>query len=515
MSSIDHTKKIAKRLFSLAKENSVNQTKTSLPIKNLSAALDIVSKSNGFKTWHDYKSRLSLLDLKLNKTNIRQKQKLEKEIHIDEKFFLQETPIIKERKKTNLSKITETIITPHIPINIGSKKSEDNNVNKYWQLDQYPFYIQGNTGSGQTSTVISFANKYINNKEGLIYVSGRGDNTMLSKISDMLNKNDRITDLYCIDFLINSRSAKTYTIDPINSMFNNQLYFETIFGKSIGRIIHEEIFSINQQGFVLNLDSLYSLIMIKNIIKLSEKNNQAKRYLEEINYSGLINEEIIQKHTKLCQKAYFAIQQLLEHKQCFSHNPSVDLEKIFNERKVLLINLPSLYKLNLCHFEHILNIISNLIFFTDCDLKNKTNNFHQNIIIDEYNYLLNDQHKHIQKILFESPNNYIISTSNPETEKKDILDLISICKTALIMKTTELKSIPITLKLKAIESIDYYSPVFFSESSNDPKNRDHKISQLKIGTGYIFGENTKIKNKNFINNDHKYYIEKIECCYIK
>lgn len=74
--------------------------------------------------------------------------------------------------------------------NRGSKKTSG------WLLNQYPFYIQGDTGAGKVEMLLSFADEYLKNNEGLIYFDLEGQTNLYRKLFSFAKKIDRIQDLY-------------------------------------------------------------------------------------------------------------------------------------------------------------------------------------------------------------------------------------------------------------------------------------------------------------------------------
>lgn len=67
--------------------------------------------------------------------------------------------------------------------------------------------IFGSTGSGKTEALISLAFNALVNGSGFIYVDGKGDNSLYSKVASMTHKMGRIDDLLVINFMTGARDV--------------------------------------------------------------------------------------------------------------------------------------------------------------------------------------------------------------------------------------------------------------------------------------------------------------------
>lgn len=520
MSSIDKAKKQAKRLLDFAKTKSPNNGEVSLPLPNLNSAFEAISKINGHQNWHDYRLNLERSDMlshKLNKSDARKKEKV---LFENKEYFLQDTPLTTVNR-TLKSKNISYVERDHVPIVIGRNGNRSSKKASGWILNQYPFYIQGDTGAGKVETLLSFSDEYLKNKEGLIYFDSEGQTHLYGKLFSFAKKADRIQDLY--GFYLHSKENKTkgsttHTIDPINPMSQCPDYFENVFGKEIGAVIHSILKTVHDEDKFLTVHSLPAFLMLKNIIAWNDKGlSEVEKYLKQIGYKDEISDDVLEKHMIFCEQAYTVIKQLIEFEHCFSHEPNIDLMKIFIERKALIV------------------IIDNALTYTSKDTLGPLKCLYQGILSMD-KYLLDTGYGHCQNIIFNncsqylneereinnisiiknSRNNYILSDYTLQSETKNMSSLIEISKTFASMKVNGRRiSIPLCVKLDAVNNMPNLSPIFYANENINKEGYDkYHLHNMKEGEIYIFCNNYHTsEDKKIINNSYKYYIEKITAIY--
>lgn len=520
MSSIDKAKKQAKRLLDLAKTESPNKEEVSLHLPNLNSAFEAISKMNGYPNWHDYRINLERTDMLSHKLNKSDARKKEKALLENKEYFLQDIPLITVDRIKNPKAISYSE-KKHIPITIGYNGNRGSKKTSGWLLNQYPFYIQGDTGAGKVETLLSFADEYLKNNEGLIYFDLEGQTNLYRKLFSFAKKIDRIQDLYAFylhDKKYKAKGSTTHTIDPINPMSQCPDYFENVFGKEIGAVIHSVLKTIHDDNKLLTVHSLPAFLMLKNILTWGDKGlPAAEKYLKQIGYKDEISDDVLERHMMLSEQAYTVIKQLIEFEHCFSHEPNIDLMKIFQERKVLIMIINDTLMYNSKDIVGPLKCLYQGILSMDKYLSDAGCGHCQNIIFDNCSQYLNEEREiNNISIIKNSRNNYILSDYTLQSETKNMSSLIEISKTFASMKVNGRRiSIPLCVKLDAVNNMPNLSPIFYANNNINREGYDkYHLYNMKEGEMYIFCNNYHvIEDKKVINNSHKYYIEKITAIY--
>lgn len=520
MSQLDQAKKEAKRLFNLAKINQVDNSKNHIELENLSKAKEVISIINGYKSWHEYEEILKRKDIlfdKKDKTSVFKENKL---IYENKKYYVQDLTF-NNIKNPNVINTALVVEKEHKDVILGRTKEKRffETIEKKWILNQYPLLITGITGSGATETLLSLTNQYINNNEGVIYFDGKGENILYSKIFSYAKEANRLNDLYVLNFLSNNKDSEkliSHSIDPINPMLGNDEYFEKFFGK-LGIIIHDILKETHQDGMLLDITSLESILMLNNLIMWNRtkkfKTQEINKYLLEIGLSLRDDDEIdleeaLLNHSYHSHLAYETVKILKEYSQVFKLDCSINMEKIFLERKLLLISLNSLEKAT-----ENLTMLGKLIISQIRYIEQKYQNYNvhfQNIIIDDFHYFSDE----IKNINFNiTKNNYIFSTMGYR-ENNDIFNyVLNNAKTNLIMRTYD--NIPIKIKLDLIENLKEF-PKLKEKKRGGTFIQDFtlELRNLDIGEAYVLCKNNNKNTEDIINNDYEFYCNYIKCEYL-
>lgn len=520
MSKVDQAKKEAKRLFNLAQNNN-----NSVKIENLSQAKEILSTINGYKHWYEYESNLKKQDIQFSKIDKRTQINEENNILENIGYFQQNISFNTVPAKEIKPIIFKEQQHIHIILATTEKKIFDKEEKK-WILDQYPLLVSGSTGSGKTVNLFSLIGQYIKNKEGVIYFNGKGDISNHVKFFSYCEEYNRLNDYYVLNFISTySKSNKnlSHTIDPINPMVGCIEYFEYFFGK-FGAIIHEIAKENHENETFMTIEGLESTLMLNNLISWNNENKFKTPLIKEyllslgINKQSDINSLILENHAKNLSIAYNTIQIFKIYSEVFKVQSDsyfqegylghIDMQKIFIDRKILLVMLPALEK-STRQLSKISDLITYQIKFVESNLKDVNSHF-QNIVIDDAKYVFKDFFK---ENLDKSNNNYIFSI-NEISHNSDIENfLFSICKTKLIMKN-EIYDIAPSIKLEIINNIKEFPK--FNDSSNESfiKKLIRGLKNQEAGQGYIICQNNnEKKDKYIVNNKNSFYFEKVKAYY--
>lgn len=534
MSLLDQAKKEAKRLFNLAKANQEkNQSQEiALSIPKLSAAREIVAVMNGYKNWHDYEEVLKRKDIVFENVDKNTENKEIKKILDNKKYFIQDIDFNVIENPNKYQKETKIIVKQeHQPVILGHKKERSffDNKDKYWLLNQYPVLINGSTGAGKTEVLLSLGVQYIKNNEGFIYIDGKGENVLYTKIFSYAQQYNRLDDLYCLNFLSGSRNLDSqqekkisHSIDPLNPMVGNDSYFEHFFSKEMGTLIHAILKKLHEKGQVMDTQSLESILMLNNLIEWKKENKfnelpELNDYLisiglsleEENDESDL--EDALEKHALKCSKAYETVNLFKIYSYMFKINCSIDMTQIFLRRKILVVLLPALEK-SIEAISSLGELITLQIAYAENKMAVKTHM--QNIIIDEFVYFS----KNINQFnLSETKNNYIFASQGFGYQKKEGFNYImSHAKTHIGMKS-EGSELPVALRLELMNNLsEMPKEVFGNGNGKYMDNLAFNLRDQREGEAIIFCLNKNVNNKDLllINNENKYYTQKLNCSYI-
>lgn len=522
MSQLDQAKREAARLFKIAKQNAKNNI-NQIEIKNLSQSQEYISILNGYKDWHTYQQELVKKDLLSGTVSEKKKLSEVKRAISNLDFYKRDIPFVfVENKKINLNseyKIIEKKL--HTPITLGKYSNSDknnlfglkhdfNNSNKEWLLDSYPLLVTGTTGSGKSYCTYSFANKYIENNEGVIYIDGRGDMSTFTKFYCSAKQHNRSNDFYFLNFMRryndkNGESAEnedkiTHSIDLINPLIGNIDLFKCVFGDKVSDLIHSLCLNIKEKNGLVSIDNLNSFVILENLesFLLSDlfKNcsQEIINYLNEIEFYS-DKEKALKKHA--INFSYY--QEILEILNLYKHlikpNAEINLESIYYQKKILLISFPALEKSSE-FLGKLLSVVLLPLKIAMNKLKNIPNT--QNIILESVEYGMT---KDLTNLFFKEPSpsaNLIFSINqipNVNSERYNIAYYNYATKnfnTHLILKGEE--EVNDQIKIRIMDMLDNFPP-FYKQSST---------RKLEPGVGYIFGPNNKkLNSKKYINSDVK------------
>lgn len=525
MSQLDQAKKEAKRLFNLAKESSATNQKNVLEINNLSHAREILSIVNGYKSWHEYEEILKRKDLLLNKIDNNSINYEHQFIYDNQQYYIQD--IVFNLIKTSTVNNKKLIIDKgHKNIILGRFKERTlfETKEQKWLLNNYPVLINGSTGAGKTETLLSLASQYIENGEGIIYMNGNGEHVIYNKFFGYASKFNRIEDLYCLNCIShhnlssedNVEEKMSHSIDPINPMLGDDEYFERFFGR-LGRIIHAILKEINAKSQLMDIESLESILMLNNLINWHTNNtfnnNEIANYLSEI---GLVDDEedtlneILLKHAELSHTAFTTVKILKAYSNIFKVDCSIDMEKIFLERKMLLILMPA-FERSLVELQILGEVIVSQIKYIENKYMQYKTHF-QNIILDEFVYFA-DSLKTLK--INETKNNYIFGSTDFYNPNEIFLHAMANAKTTVIMKMNE-PDFHNKIKLELINNLKELPTLKHKQNSGifikDFLLELHSISE---GEAYVLSNNNFTTNNNTImNSEKRYYCNYLRCEYL-
>jgi hypothetical protein len=549
-------KREAKRLLKLSQENN-----SAIKISSLSEARKYYAAMKGYHSWHDYEENLKRQEFIKGITPSVAHPSLD--IENDElDYYLQDIEFIVHLIEKNEPKINMVENKSHIPSILGKTKNAKrfHQTEDKWLLNSYPCTIIGSTGSGRTECWQSQAQQWVANGEGFIGVDGMGWSGAFHKIYSVAKQLGRTKDIQILNILTKRDFAfdeqrLSNSFDPINPLIGNVDLFKNLFGNEIGEVIHEIALQCKENNMVLDSENIKSILMIKNLINWEKSDIFGKNASEKISYylqkhlnlntdwSNLNEDEkddILFKHLELCKKSKNSIEVIKEYEDLgiFSKNPEINLKEIFLNRKILFVCFPSLEK-SWDKLIVIANSIYAQIWKTAIDIEKEMNYkpcFLQNIVLDEVSYSMSASLAEITFKKLPKNSNFIFtfqSFSNYHNNNS-ITHALSVSKTVVIMKLSDMSDVPLTLKGKIVENAQNNLGVLHKNS--------HDLKDQREGVGYVYMEvnnsedqnlsyeykfNDKnytydvVKNKNkltykdFINNRNDSYFEQLQLTYLR
>lgn len=519
MSQLDQAKREAARLFKIAKQNAKNNI-NQIEIKNLSQSQEYISILNGYKDWHTYQQELVKKDLLSGTVSEKKKLSEVKRSISNLDFYKRDIPFVfVENKKINLNseyKIIEKKL--HTPITLGKYSNSDksnlfglkydfNHSNKEWLLESYPLLVTGTTGSGRSYCTCSFANKYIENNEGVIYIDGKGDSSIFINFYCSAKKNNRNNDLYFLNFMRGyidkdeqNEGKISHSIDLINPLIGNAESFKCIFGDKVSDLIHTLCLSIKEKKGLVSIDNLNSFLILENLESFLSNNvfkdssQKISAYLNEIDFYS-DREKALKKHAINFSYYQEILEVLNTYKHVIKEDAEINLESIYYQKKILLVSLPALEKSS--------EVLGKLLALVLLPLKiamNKLKNIPntQNIILECVEYGMT---KELVNVFFEalpSSANFIFAINQITNYKPEIYYtayyqyVTKNFNTHLILRAEE--EVHDQIKIKIMDMLDNFPP-FYKQSA---------LRHLSAGHGYIFGPNNrKLNAKKYINSDPK------------
>jgi intracellular multiplication protein IcmO len=176
--------------------------------------------------------------------------------------------------------------------------------------------IFGTTGSGKTEALLSICVNTLNQASGLIYIDGKGDNSLWAKVFSLVAARGRLDDLYLINYMTSSIDLDNKSTEKISNTMNpfatgnadslTELIVSLLpdgggdgmwKGRAavfMGALLRALVYLRNQGQLLLDIDTVRKYFTMKTIIELSERDDIPLKYLDGlqqyvINLPGYIN----------------------------------------------------------------------------------------------------------------------------------------------------------------------------------------------------------------------------------
>lgn len=533
MSQIDQAKREAKRLFKLAQTYpEINKT-PHLPIQSLTEAKNHVAIMNGYNNWHDYEENLRRKDFIYENIDSSKSRELTKTSLENREYFLQELPFkINQYSKVKesfnyIKKISEPVITG----TLITQNNRDTKIEKQWQLNNYPVLYSGYIGSGKTEVLLSLSYQHIKQGEGLIYIDSKGENTLYTNFFSACTQYNRLEDLFAICFVLGSGEFdpdKKYgnSFDPINSIIGEQIIWQSLFGQKIGKLLNKIATIAKSKNYLLDAYSLKCMLMLPNLITWAKNGywesatEDIEQYLQDIGYLQNASEDnynvLIENHTLECN----GLQQLIEIMEkyykfkVFSMTPEIDIEQVFKQNQILVVLNATLDKSS-AEYLFVANLVSLQVAYYATKLAKE--DIVQNIFMDDIIQYIPDNLAQYFSAAITNYNKWVFGLSDWEySDRKTVKHILPKIGTYILMKSNMPNSyIPAELKISIMDNIENIPPLFHKHKNIKPENYWVKIDELEIGQAYIYSYNLTNIDKTYVNDQNKWYLEKIKCSYTR
>ena len=529
MSLLDQAKREATRLFKLAKTFPRINDVPHIPINNLSEARTHIAIINGYDDWHAYEDNLKRKDFyQNNKSNV----VIYKENRDVENLTDTYSPPIDFKFHNTVPRDIEFVeIRKHTPVILGSNYTTpifSLNPQK-WLLNSYPVYLNGTIGSGKTETLCALAHQYFMNKEGCFYIDLKSDASLYIKLLKSADDTRRKKDLYCLNYY-KQWNASNNTIDPINPLIGQDYVFNHLFGTVIGPIIHAIAKSAQSQNLLLDLDNIKAILDLNNMLSWCINNtwpsatSAINTYIISLlpedylldNLTNLnINEFDKIKHYQNCIDAQNTLKILFDNCTMWSLTPSINIEDLIKNRKILIAMLPALEK-NHYELQTLSLILMSQIRGALIKLERISNNINShwtNIILDEYQAAMSNNYAREFFVSLPMSANWIFSSSGVRQDNTDVIKYaLSVSNTYVLMKQeTHDHTLMDVLKIKIIENIEIPIPIFHKSSG--------LLYKQKCGEAYVCGNTDMLSFKDisntYINSKDGYHLNRLNLNYIE
>lgn len=514
MSQLDQAKREAARLLKLAKKNEYTDTPPfKLTINNLSHAKEHIANINGYPNWNIFEKELNKRDSIQDVSSTKKKREDEDYLLSNIDFFNRELPFVFHPNTTTKETYKTINDKPHTPIKLGdfstkyfaSITDKFSNKSKYWTLTSYPVAISGSTGSGKTESLISMGNQYIENGEGLMYLEGKGDISIYTKLFSIAKKHNRQDDLYVLNFLVKDthNSKITHTIDPINPLIGDETAFKILFGDKIGILFHELSKCIKSNNGLVSVENIESFLMLDTLYKIKTDPLFANAvpyiddYLNDLDYD---TDETLRSHILNCGIAFSMINMLLDYKSAFSINPEVSLEKAFYKRKIILTLFPSLEKSwDFC--QSLVNLMMLNINKVIKEFEHRENT--QTLILDDVPSLISNNLADYLSMTNPKSINMIYAVQDFCRETRFIHQIVKDAKTFVLMKG-EYPELPDAIKLRILNDLSNFPPFY----------KSREIRSQSPGEAMVFGYNDyALDKKTNLNHNRGYSFSALTLVY--
>lgn len=514
MSQLDQAKREAARLLKIAKKNEYTDIPPfKLTINNLSHAKEHIANINGYPNWNIFEKELNKRDSIQDKNSTNKQREAADDLLSNIEFFRRELPFIFH--PNTIAKENYKIINdkPHTPIKLGdfspryfsSISDKFSNRSKCWVLTSYPVAISGSTGSGKTESMISMANQYIENGEGLMYVDGKGDTSIYTRFFSIAKQHNRLDDLYILNFLSKAThdSKITHTIDPINPLIGDETAFKILFGDKIGILLHELSKCIKANNGLVSVENIEAFLMLDTLhkIKTDALFSKAVPYIDDyLNNLDYDVEETLRSHVLNCDVAFPMINTFITYRTMFSINPEVSLEKAFYKRKIILTLFPSLEK----SWDTCQSLVNLLMLNVNNVIKNFEHRENtQTIIMDDVASLISNNLADCLAMTNTQSINMIYAVQDFYRETRFMNKIIKDAKTFVIMKG-EYTELPDAIKLRIMNDLTNFPPFY----------KYKNIRSQNAGEAMVFGYNDYVLDKKtHLNHERGYSFSPLKLIY--
>jgi hypothetical protein len=514
MSQLDQAKREAARLLKIAKKNEYTDTPPfKLTINNLSHAKEHIANINGYPNWNIFEKELNKRDSIQDKTSTNKQREAADNLLSNIEFFSREL-LFTFHPNTNTKETYKTINDkPYTPIKLGdflpkgfsSMTEKFSNKSKYWSLTSYPVAISGSTGSGKTESLLSMSHQYIENGEGLLYFDGKGDTSIYSRFFSIAKQNNRLDDLYLLNFLVkdNHGSKITHTIDPINPLIGDETAFKILFGDKMGVLLHELSKCVKSNNGLVSVENIESFLMLDTLHKIKKDPLFANAvsyiddYLNNLDYDV---DETLRSHVLNCDVAFPMINTLITYRTMFTINPDISLEKSLYKRKIILTLLPSLEK-SWDSCQSLVNLLMLNLNKVIKEFEHRENT--QTVIMDDMASLISNNLADYLTMTNTQSINMIYAVQDFYRETRFMNQIIKSAKTFVLMKG-EYTALPDAIQLRIMNDLTNFPPFYKSRN----------IRSQNAGEAMVFGYNDyALDKKTHLNHERGYSFSPLKLIY--
>lgn len=224
------------------------------------------------------------------------------------------------------------------------EKLKDQEIEYMLDLDSFPLVISGTLGSGRKQVTTNLAINNIRHGVPFVYLDGTGSSETYWRLYEAATQLDNSDNLYVINIVssqtnVDSGEKLSHTFDPINPLVGNAPAFETLFGRTVGNLIHALALCEHSGGELVTLEHLSNYCgfpWLKDAL-LDDHYSAAHEVIRE--YINSMTDT--RMHFINCAQV-LGFKSSFEGLACYSTNPEINFDEIYKQKKYLLIMLPAL-----------------------------------------------------------------------------------------------------------------------------------------------------------------------------
>lgn len=362
------------------------------------------------------------------------------------------------------------------------------NKNKAVIADSFPVYISGDSTSGKQEFIQKIISQLAERRQGLILFDIRGEGSQIRELlEDDLNY-EFSSDLYIFEG-VSCRPMIRHTFDPINPIIEDNRAFSWVVGDELMDILQPICLTLKAHGQKVSIETLKSFLNPTLVEQYIFEESCRKIVPFIVDYLGDLGfytnpEAAAFRYYQKTHTLVKFIEEMEGIEYLFSTNPTVDMDDIYENNRVLVVNLPFLEKLNDAG-----RSLYGLVIYQI--LHKRYSQYNTPVIIDDISYLYDNSS--VRELLEEEDNRKVILVSNDLNNKANH-DLINRAQTIVILHQYFNDKPTVSLLKDKVGYVEDKKPFLFDQWD---------MTQLSPGQGFVVTRLTEEYDNRVYLNKHK------------